>query len=122
MRRILFSLIALALLVGLAGCSTAEADSVKVGPDAIVLEACSFMAAWGDWMDGNEARMVRRAIDAEAEVQRLYGKPAPRSAITLDGLIIWAFAAFFAFAGGVWLAKQAVAFAPDWALQLMGFM
>ena len=91
-------------------------------PDAIVLEACSFMAAWGDWMDGNEARMVRRAIDAEAEVQRLYGKPAPRSAITLDGLVIWGFAAFFAFAGGVWLAKQAVAFAPDWALQLMGFM
>ena len=38
MRRILFSLIALALLVGLAGCSTAEADSVKVGPDAIVLD------------------------------------------------------------------------------------
>ncbi len=97
-------------------------DPKGLHPDAIVLEACSFMAAWGDWMDGNEARMVRRAIDAEAEVQRLYGKPAPRSAITLDGLIIWAFAAFFAFAGGVWLAKQAVAFAPDWALNMMGFM
>ena len=90
--------------------------------DAIVLEACSFMQRYGDHLDRNEARTVRYVIDAEAEIQRLYGKPAPRSAITLDGLVIWGFAAFFAFAGGVWLAKQAVAFAPDWALQLMGFM
>lgn len=97
-------------------------DPKGMHPDAIVLEACSFMAAWGDRLDRNEARMVRYAIEAEAEVQRLYGKPAPRSAITLDGLVIVGFAGFFAFAGGVWLAKQAVAFAPDWALQLMGFM
>ncbi len=90
--------------------------------DAIVLEACDFLMEHGDWLDHDEAQKLRRAIDAEAEVQRLYGKPAPRSAITLDGLVIVGFAAFFAFAGGVWLAKQAVAFAPDWALQLMGFM
>ena len=97
-------------------------DPKGMHSDAIVLEACSFMQRYGDHLDRNEARTVRYVIDAEAEFQRLYGKPAPRSAITLDGLVIWGFAAFFAFAGGVWLAKQAVAFAPDWALQLMGFM
>ena len=84
-------------------------DPKGLHPDAIVLEACDFLMEHGDWLDHDEAQKLRRAIEAEAEFQRLYGAPAPRSAITLDGLVIWGFAAWFAFVAGVWIAKQAFA-------------
>ncbi len=54
MRRILFPLIALGLLVGLAGCSTAEADSVKVGPDAVVLDVRTPQEFAAGHLDGAE--------------------------------------------------------------------
>lgn len=97
-------------------------DPKGLHPDAIVLEACDFLMSHGDHIDYAEAEKVQQAIMAEAAFLRLYGKPVRRSAITLDGLVIWAFAAFFAFVAGVWIAKQAVANAPDWALNMMGFM
>jgi hypothetical protein len=84
-------------------------DPKGLHPDAIVLEACGFLADHGDWLDHDEAAKVRRAIEAEAEFRRIYGRPAPRSAVTLDGLVIWGFAAWFAFIAGVWIAKQAFA-------------
>lgn len=89
--------------------------------DGIVLEACGFLMEHGDWLDHDEAQKLRRAIEAEAEFQRLYGAPAPRSAVTLDGLVIWGFAAWFAFVAGVWIAKLAIVLMPDWGLQLLGF-
>ena len=96
-------------------------DPKGLHPDAIVLEACDFLMEHGDWLDHDEAQKLRRAIEAEAEFQRLYGAPAPRSAVTLDGLVIWGFAAWFAFVAGVWIAKLAIVLMPDWGLQLLGF-
>ena len=71
MRRILFSLIALALLVGLAGCSTAEADSVKVGPDAIVLDVRTPQEFAAGHLEGAELLDLLRRDDQHVALLRL---------------------------------------------------